>query len=153
VEEDVYYISTITKLQGVNTTQNLSTYKGNPRNLSPITLAFVGDGVYELLVRERLLSKGSLPANKLHSLAVKKVRAAAQAKAYARLEAVLEPEEADILRRGRNANTRMTPKSASLSEYRMATGVEALFGYLYLCGRTQRLLELYEHISEAEGEG
>jgi len=129
-------------VEGIGT-HNLSTYGGNPRDLSPITLAFIGDGVFELLVRERLLSRGSMPANKLHSLAVQKVKASSQAKAYPMLETVLDEEELDILRRGRNANTSAVPKSCTHAEYRMATAIEALFGYLYLCGRTDRLQELY----------
>jgi ribonuclease-3 family protein len=115
-----------------------------------VTLAFVGDGVYELLVRERLLGKGSMPANRLHALAVQKVRASAQARGYAALESVLNEEELDILRRGRNANTTKVPKSCTPGEYRLATAVEALFGYLYLCGRTDRIVELYDLVAAAE---
>jgi ribonuclease-3 family protein len=113
-----------------------------------VTLAFIGDGVYELLVRERLLGSGSMPANKLHALSVRRVCASAQAKAYTGLEEVLTGEEADILRRGRNANTTKVPKSCTPDEYRKATALEALFGYLYLCGRVERITELYGMISD-----
>lgn len=134
----------------MNNTQDLQVYEGDPRHLSPLTLAFVGDGVFELLVRERLLKNGSMPAGKLHKMAVERVRASAQAKAYPALEAVLEEEELDILRRGRNANTTKAPKSCTPGEYRMATAIEALFGYLYLQGRTERLHTLYELIAAVE---
>ena len=124
-------------------TKNLGLFTGDPKLLSPVTLAFVGDGVFELLVRERLLAKGSMPANKLHGLAVQQVKAAAQAKAYPVLETLLSAEEADILRRGRNANTSKVPKSCSPDDYRKATALEALFGYLYLRGDIARIEELY----------
>ena len=133
-------------MEGV-VTLNLNTFTGNPKTLSPLTLAFIGDGVFELLVRERLLSKGSMPAGKLHNLAVQKVKASTQAKAYPMLETVLDDEELDILRRGRNANSSTVPKSCTHAEYRMATGIEALFGYLYISGKTDRLQELYKIVA------
>ncbi|GHU81305.1 mini-ribonuclease 3 [Clostridia bacterium] len=127
--------------------QNLSAFSGDPRSLGPVVLAFVGDSVFELLVRERLLGKGSMPANKLHSLAVGKVKASAQAAAYYTLEEMLSDEEKDILRRGRNANTARAPKSCTPDEYRKATAIESLFGYLYLSGRIERVEELYEVVA------
>jgi len=130
----------------------LSIFSGDPRSIGPIGLAFIGDAVFELLVRERLLSKGSMPANKLHALAVKKVKAAAQAKAYYELEQILSEEEQDILRRGRNANTTKVPKSCTPDEYRKATAIESLFGYLYIDGRIDRVEELYEIVVNANVE-
>lgn len=115
--------------------------------LSPVALAFLGDGVFELLVRERLVQEAR-PAHKLHLLAVRKVRASAQAKAYNALEAVLTEGEAAILRRGRNANTSRVPKSCAPEEYRKATGVEALFGWLYLRGEKDRINELFELVDK-----
>jgi ribonuclease-3 family protein len=106
-------------------------------------LAFVGDGVFELLVRERLALAGNRPARSLHALAVKKVRASAQAKAYHALEPVLSEDEAAILKRGRNANATRAPRGCAPAEYRKATGVEALFGYLYLMGDISRVNELF----------
>lgn len=126
-------------------------YAGDPRQLSPGTLAFVGDGVFELLVRERLLKKGSMPVGRLHDLAVRQVSASAQARAYPALQEVLGPEELEILRRGRNANTARAPKSCSPKDYREATAIEALFGYLYLKGETGRLQELYEVMASVTG--
>ncbi len=117
-----------------------------PGLLSPLTLAFVGDGVYELLVREHVVSAGSRPPGQLHHLAVCLVCAAAQAQAYETLLPLLTSEEQDILRRGRNANATALPRHASPADYRRATALEALFGYLYLSGRIQRLEELFEAI-------
>lgn len=130
------------KGQAGDFTQQFSEYKDNPRLLSPLTLAFVGDGVFELLVREQLVAKGSMPAGKLHKLAVEQVRASAQAACYDALSEALSEEEADILRRGRNANVR-PPKSCTVEDYHKATAIEALFGYLYLCGRRERIAELF----------
>lgn len=118
-------------------------FSGDPRRLSPGSLAFIGDAVFELLVRERLLGKGSMPAGKLHMLAVGKVSAAAQARAYRALEAALDGQEHDILRRGRNAHTTRAPKSCTPEDYRKATAIEALFGYLYLKQDIARMEELF----------
>jgi len=120
------------------------TYEGDPRSLSPVALAFLGDAVYELMVRAGLLRSGTMPAGKLHGLAVKRVSAAAQARCYDTVADVLSEEEHDILRRGRNAHTARAPKSCTPEDYRKATAIEALFGYLYLKGDTTRLAALYD---------
>ena len=109
--------------------------------LPPVLLAYVGDAVFELLVRLNLLEHGAVPVRQLHRLATRYTRASGQAEALYRLEPVLSAEEADIVRRGRNIKTRV-PKSAEMSAYRRATGLEALFGYLYLKGEHARLHEL-----------
>lgn len=106
--------------------------------LSPLALAFVGDGVYSLFVRERLLAKANRPVGDLHRLAVEAVRAEAQSAAVERLLPVLTEEELAVFKRGRNAHTARTGV-----EYHRATGLESLFGYLYLDGRTDRLRELF----------
>ena len=106
--------------------------------LSPLALAFVGDGVYSLFVRERLLAKANRPVGDLHRLAVEAVRAEAQSAAVDRLLPVLTEEELAVFKRGRNAHTARTG-----AEYHRATGLESLFGYLYLDGRTDRLRELF----------
>lgn len=126
--------------------QDLKLTPSDPRELSPVALAFIGDGVFELLVRERLLGHGSMPANKLHKLAVKKVCASSQARCYQALEGALNEDEASILKRGRNANTSRVPKSCTPEEYRKATAIEALFGYLYLKGDLARIAELFKLI-------
>ena len=117
--------------------------------LSPITLAFLGDAVYELLVREQL-AKENAPAGKLHRKAVKRVCCSAQAAGYDALQEVLTEEERNVLRRGRNANSTRVPKNAHPQEYRKATGLEALFGYLYLKKETGRILELFALLNPEE---
>ena len=112
--------------------------KVDPRTLSPLTLAFIGDGVFELLVRERLVCEGNRPAGALHKRSVAMVRAEAQAEAMDRLLPLLTETEAAVYRRGRNAHT-----SRNSEEYHKATGLEALFGYLYLSGRVERVYELF----------
>ncbi|MEG1774520.1 MAG: ribonuclease III domain-containing protein [Oscillospiraceae bacterium] len=115
--------------------------------LNPLTLAFVGDGVYELLVRERIIAAhGSLSAGKLHTLAVGMVRAPAQAAAYRTVESALTEQEQTVYRRGRNANGVTVPKSASTAEYRSATGMETLFGWLHLTGQADRIRTLFSII-------
>lgn len=107
--------------------------------LSPLALAFVGDGVYSLMVRERLLSQANRPVNDLHRLAVAEVRAEAQAAAIARLLPILTEQETAVFKRGRNAHT-----ARSGADYHNATGLEALFGWLYLSDRLDRVRELFK---------
>lgn len=111
--------------------------------LGPVTLAFLGDAVFGLMVREHLIRSGIAGAAKLHRKAVSLVNAGAQAKAVDRVLPMLTPREREILRRGRNANTSHVPKNADLLDYRHATGLEALFGYLYLAGEKERLREIF----------
>ena len=106
--------------------------------LSPLALAFVGDGVYSLMVRERLLSAANRPVNDLHRMAVRQVRAEAQSAAITRLLPHLSEEEEAVFKRGRNAHT-----ARSGADYHRSTGLEALFGYLYLDGRIDRVRELF----------
>lgn len=120
----------------------------NPKLLSPLTLAFIGDAVYELLVRERLASANSLPANTMHKRAVTKVCASAQSKAFDALCEILTEDELSVLKRGRNANSTKVPKNSTPCDYRKATGVESLFGYLYLKGELERVNALYLFIEE-----
>jgi ribonuclease-3 family protein len=117
------------------------------RQLSPISLAFMGDAVYEQLVREYIIRKTStLQPSKLHKQSVEIVNASAQAKAVARITTLLSTEEQDIIRRGRNANSSHIPKNANPLDYRHATGLEALFGYLFLCDEHKRITEIFELI-------
>ena len=113
---------------------------------SPNVLAFYGDSVYETLVRENIVRNHQTNAGKLHELAVKRVRASFQSEAANIVEPLLNEKEADILRRGRNAGGISIPKSAKASEYRRATALETLFGYLALCGQNDRLRELFDAI-------
>ena len=115
--------------------------------LNPLTLAFMGDSVYEVLVRQRVIEEmGSLSPKKLHSLTVARVKASFQAKGYERIKDVLTEEENEIYKRGRNSSSVTVPKSASIKEYRGATGVEALFGFLYLNKSYDRIEELFDLI-------
>ncbi len=118
----------------------------DPQQLSPLTLAFLGDAVYELFVRESLVRAANRPANALHGLAVRQVKASAQARAITKLMPLLDAEELAVYKRGRNAHPGHIPKNASHSDYHAATGFEALMGYLYLQGRIQRLQELFTHL-------
>ncbi len=117
--------------------------------LSPNILAFYGDCVWELLVRNRIVTRHRTNAGKLHELAVAMVRASFQCEAVSVIEPLLTERENDILRRGRNAGGISVPKSAKPSEYRRATALEALFGYLKLSGQGTRAEELFEIICEA----
>lgn len=124
----------------------------DPKLLSPGTLAFLGDAVYELFVRQKLVETANMPVNKLHLLAVQRVRASFQSDAVAIIEPHLSEEELSVWKRGRNANGVKAPKNANPAEYRRATGLEALFGYLFLQGRMERLEELFEMIMNSNDE-
>ena len=121
-------------------------------NLSSLSLAHLGDSVYEVMVRSWLCLQGKARVKDLHRATVRYVAAPAQAARFARIEPMLTPEEADVFRRGRNTAPHSVPKAASRREYQTATGVEALFGWLYLQGRTDRLNQLFDAMIEDGGE-
>ena len=112
------------------------------RTYSPLTLAYIGDGVYEVVVRTILVRRGNCPVNQLHKRAVRLVKAGAQAEMARKLRPLLTAEEEEVFRRGRNAHSPTMPRHATVADYRHATGFEALIGWLYLQKRTDRLLEL-----------
>ena len=112
------------------------------RSYSPLTLAYIGDGVYELIIRTILVKKGNCPVNRLHKKASSLVKAAAQSAIIEKIEEELTQEEHDIYRRGRNAHSPTMAKHATMADYRRATGFEALMGYLYLSGQYERMMEL-----------
>ena len=114
--------------------------------LSSLGLDHLGDSVFEVMVRSWLVLHGKAKAKDLHRATVRYVAAPAQAAAVERLLPLLTPEEADVYRRGRNTAPHSVPKAASRAQYQAATGLEALFGWLYLQGRTERLNELFEVI-------
>lgn len=114
----------------------------NPNEYSPLSLAFIGDSVFDVVIKTILVEKGNCQVNKLQNRTSKIVRATSQAQIYDALKDFLTEEEANIMRRGRNAKPYTKAKNASYSEYCKATGVEALTGYLYLKGETKRLVEL-----------
>lgn len=116
--------------------------------MSALALAHIGDAVYELLVRTRLCLSGETTNRRLHHDTVRLVCAGAQARATDRLLPLLDASEAAIYRRGKNAHPHSVPKNADPAQYAKATGVEALFGALYLLGRRERLLALFAVIGE-----
>ena len=116
--------------------------------ISALALAHVGDGVYELLVRTWLITAGRLTNGSVHQATVRYVSAPAQAEAMDFLLPRLSEEENAAYRRGRNAHVRAIPKNATHEQYSKATGLEALFGYLYLSGRSERALELFNALTE-----
>ena len=118
--------------------------------ISNLGLAHVGDGAYELMCRTYLCAKGDQTVLKLHRDTVELVKAPTQAKFADKLKPHLTEEEYAYYRRGKNAHTHAAPKAASRQEYAKATGLECLFGALYLLGRTQRLNELFEIIMDEE---
>ncbi len=122
----------------------------DPDNLSPATLAFVGDGVFELLTREFLACEANRPAKELNIQKVKMVSAPAQAEGFKKIESILTEKELEIFKRGRNAHTTRAPKNATHAQYHYATGLEALFGWLYLSEQTERATALFTAIFSAE---
>lgn len=120
--------------------------KEEAKEYSPAALAFYGDCAWESLVRRYLLEKGNAPSGKLHSRSVEMVRADFQSKAVDIIQDKLTEEEADILRRGRNATGISIPKSSNSKDYHRATAFEALFGYLFLIGEFKRANQLFEVI-------
>lgn len=117
----------------------LSEKNTNPDALSPLTLAFVGDAYFSLIIREMLVSEANRPVRDLHKLSVKAVNASAQARCMKILLPNLTEKETEVFKRGRNAHTSHTPKNQSGCDYHYATGFEALVGYLYLSGSFERL--------------
>ena len=118
------------------------------RMLNPLQLAYIGDAVWELMVRSRIIYKGR-SARHVHKDAVACVNAHAQSEAFRRIEPLLTQAEADIARRGRNAHAHhAAPKNQDAADYRAATALEALIGYLYLTGQEERLLGLFKQSQE-----
>ena len=116
--------------------------------LSTLALAHIGDGVYELMMRTALAQSGVTAAHDLHRETVRRVNAPAQAKAAAHILPALTDDEQAVYKRGRNAKVNSVPQHADVSEYHAATGLEALFGWLWLLGRTDRLTALFDRITE-----
>ncbi|MBQ7737083.1 MAG: ribonuclease III [Oscillospiraceae bacterium] len=119
-------------------------------SMSALALAHMGDAVYDLLVRRELCRAGRYTAGDLHRETIRYVSAAAQARAAARIQPVLTEEEAAVYRRGRNSHSHAAPKSVSAGEYHAASGLEALFGWLYLREDKNRIEELFSLIMEED---
>lgn len=116
----------------------------NPKTLSPLTLAFIGDGVYDLIVREYLVREANRPVGELNNKKVSFVNSKAQAEAVKLLMPSFTDEELSIYKRGRNATINNIPKNSSPADYHSATGFEALLGFLYLKDKTDRIKELFK---------
>lgn len=115
---------------------------------SPLTLAFVGDGVYDLLVRDRLVRRANRPVGELNKIKVSLVNCESQARFAQGLMPSLSEKEQAVYKRGRNAAPKCTPKHGSVADYHSATGLECLFGYLHINGETKRIEELFDKIVE-----
>lgn len=115
----------------------------NPLEYPPLVLAYIGDAIYEAYTRERILMQNpDMPAHKLHIENIKYVKAQAQSNSVSAIEPLLTEAEITVFKRGRNAKSKASPKNADILDYRRATGLEALFGYLHLSGKKDRLAEL-----------
>ena len=114
------------------------------RQFSTSALAYLGDAVFELKVREKLIRTGIGDSGKLNAMAAAYVRAGKQSDGLERIEPLLTEEEAAVCKRGRNSHSGKVPKSASVAQYRRATGLETLFAHLYVTGQTKRLDELFD---------
>lgn len=114
----------------------------NPKMYSSLALAYIGDGVYDLIIRTVVVERGNHKVNQMHRQTASVVKAESQAKMMRLLEPYLTEEEVHVYKRGRNAKSATTAKNASVVDYRVATGFEALVGYLYLDNQMERLLEL-----------
>lgn len=113
-----------------------------PAQLPILNLAYIGDTVFDLYVRTMLVSDVDARVHELHLMSAKRVCAGGQAQTFRRIEPMLSEEELGIYKRGRNSHMGTVAKNASIADYRTATGLEALIGYLFLCGRDDRLTEL-----------
>lgn len=115
------------------------------RSYSPLVLAYIGDAVYEVIVRTKVINHGSMQVNKMHKKSSSLVKAETQAALIKALEEELTEEETAAFKRGRNAKSASTAKNAAVIDYRMATGFEALIGYLYLTEQFERMITLISH--------
>lgn len=132
------------KLDGVSVFREWN--EGEIRMLSPLKMAYIGDAVYEVLVRRYLIENNKGSMHQLHKSSTKFVKAESQARFVMNLENELTEDEVNILKRGRNAKSGTIPKNAKVQDYRYSTGFEALIGYLYLSGKEDRIMEFFEKI-------
>lgn len=127
-------------------------HKVDAATYSPLALAYIGDAVYEVMIRTRIVNQGNMQVSKMHRYDANLVQAATQAKMIRLIESELTKEEESVYHRGRNAKSGSSAKNASIIDYRTATGFEALVGYLYLQERFDRLAELVSLGLERIGE-
>ena len=148
MEEGIRYVSGFQTL----CREALRLKEMDPGTYSPLALAYIGDAVYELIVRTMVISHGSIQVNKMHKKSASLVNAGTQAEMIRLMMEELTEEETAVYKRGRNAKSVTTAKHATVVDYRTATGFEALCGYLYLMGRLERLVTLISHGFEKIGE-
>ena len=115
------------------------------RTYSPLTLAYIGDGIFDLVIRTLVVGKGNTSANQLHQRTSHIVKAHSQAIMADALAEIMTPQEQDVYRRGRNAKSHTMAKNDTVADYRSATGFEALIGYLYLTEQSERMMELISY--------
>ena len=123
--------------------ENIATSHNKADEISPLTLAFVGDGVYDLLVREYLVREANRPVGELNKIKVSLVNCKSQAQFAKQIMPVHTEKAVSVYKRGRNAAPKCTPKNGKIADYHSATGLESLFGYLYLKGEQDRVSELF----------
>ena len=114
------------------------------REYSPLTLAYIGDSIYDLVIKTLVISRGNRPVNQLHRMTSSLVQASAQSRMMRTLQGLLTEEEHAVYKRGRNAKSVSPAKNQSVTDYRRATGFEALMGYLYLTDQMERMVELIQ---------
>ena len=125
--------------------------KADANMYSPLVLAYIGDAVYELIIRTIIVNHGNCPVNRMHKESSSRVKASAQAEMVHLIMEELTERERAIYKRGRNAKSATAAKNATITDYRTATGFEALVGYLYLNGEKERLIELVGHALQKKG--
>lgn len=127
--------------------------EGDPKQMSPLVLAYIGDSIYDLVIKTYILdSRGNMPVNKMNRIVSSLVKAETQSKMIGLIEPVLTEAEEGIYKRGRNAKSYTSAKNATIGDYRRATGFEALIGYLYLSGQYMRMVELIREALKEIGE-
>lgn len=125
----------------------------DPRQISPLVLAYIGDSIYDLVIKTYILdSRGNMPVNKMNRITSSLVKAETQSKMIGLIEPLLTEAEEAIYKRGRNAKSYTSAKNATIGDYRKATGFEALMGYLYLSGQYGRMVELIKEALKKIGE-
>ena len=118
------------------------------RTYSPLTLAYIGDCVYDLIIKSLVIGNGNKQVNKMHKETSSLVQAATQSLMMRKLQDLLTDEERAVYKRGRNAQTSNTPKKSSVADYHSATGLESLFGYLYVSNQMERIEELFDKLGK-----
>ena len=122
--------------------EKLQLQKQDVNGYSPLVLAYIGDCVYELVIRTKVVNSGNMQVSKMHKQSAQLVKASAQAEMVHGIMELLTDTEKKVYKRGRNAKSATMAKNATMTEYRTATGFEALIGYLYLSGQRERMVEL-----------